>query len=615
MTQLNGDAAAVPRIGLEAYHFGRECEAGDTSGKRATAFPSGIAMASTFDVSLVWDVAHSTAIEVRANTNLEAKAINATHPSSSCFGPVSNLVRDSRWGRTNEMVGGESPTLGRVLSRSFTWGIQTGLKGGGEDRMVTTIAKHLNTYAGPEGHGYTFSGTTERFNVNAALTEREWRESYLPAFHGSVEAGVTGFMCSYSAITLLDHPERSYNTPACANKYLLDDVVRNEWNWTGFIMSDAGAPAFVGNVEIPKSEGHWHATNKTFGHRYAKNASDAAIKSLTAGLDLELTCCGAPAVMATIGASVRAGRIDEALIDKSLKRSMPVRFELGAMDPPATVAKNPYMQLDEKNVSTAARIALAGHVGKKAIVLLKNKQATLPLLPSEIGHGKTLCVLGPNANETLNMIGGYVTHHPDFVITPYQGLKKVFADAEVALLPGCSASQSTTACPTVDPALTNEMLSKCAAVVVVLGTTNDARSKNENGDACGCDGRGSVEGECCDRDNVRLPGAQLDLLQMVTKMTAAPVVLVTSNAGMVDLNWPEASTRVGAILHAPFLGMTAGQAIADTISGANAPAGRLPLTYYKNISDIDAMHHEINGTVHADYGLMPTPHRKGRTFR
>lgn len=107
----------MPRIGLQSYSFGRECEAGDTSGQRATAFPSGIAMASTFDVSLIWDVAHSTAIEVRANTNVEAKAQNLIHPSSSCFGPVSNLVRDSRWGRTNEMVGGESPSLGRVLVR------------------------------------------------------------------------------------------------------------------------------------------------------------------------------------------------------------------------------------------------------------------------------------------------------------------------------------------------------------------------------------------------------------------------------------------------------------------------------------------------------------------
>jgi beta-glucosidase len=129
------------------------------------------------------------------------------------------------------MLTGECPQLGRLMSRAFTWGMQQ--HNTSSARMLNTIAKHLNTYGGPEGTGYTFGSTAQRFNFEAKLTEREWREFFLPPFFGSSEAGVTGYMCSYSSITFTDHPERSSNTPACANRYMLHDVLRGEWNWTG----------------------------------------------------------------------------------------------------------------------------------------------------------------------------------------------------------------------------------------------------------------------------------------------------------------------------------------------------------------------------------------------
>ena len=385
MSLLQVSQPAVDRVGLPPYNFGRECERGDTSGKLGTAYPTGLALAGTFDVELIHAIAIATAVEVRGNVNADNR--NGTGDfGASCFGPVSNLVRDPRWGRAAEMITGECPQLGRVMSRAFTWGMQTRSDTDSSARMLNTIAKHLNTYGGPEGTGFTFGSTADRFNFEAKLSERAWREFFLPPFFGSAEAGVSGYMCSYSSITFTDHPERSNNAPSCANKYMLTDVIRKEWNWTGYILSDAGATAFVGKTQIGTPNGTswqhggqaWHESNKSFGHGYATSQADAAIKALDAGLDLELTCCGAPAVFPSLNESIKSGKIKEAVLDDSLRRTMPFRFELGQLDgqTPAAlkgVPQNAYASLGRANVSTPAMKALALTAAKRAVILLKNE--------------------------------------------------------------------------------------------------------------------------------------------------------------------------------------------------------------------------------------------------
>jgi beta-glucosidase len=191
---LGSASAAVPRLGLPSYNWGRECERGDVSGPAGTAYPTGLALGASFDVRMLHKVAAATALEVRGNINAAAAAAAAPVSGGSCFGPVSNLVRDSRWGRTAEMLTGEDPLLGRVLSRAFTWGMMgrppwaRQADPAGRYRMLITIAKHLNTYAGPEGWGYTFGPHAVRFNFEARLTEREWREFFLPAYVRSLLA-------------------------------------------------------------------------------------------------------------------------------------------------------------------------------------------------------------------------------------------------------------------------------------------------------------------------------------------------------------------------------------------------------------------------------------------
>jgi beta-glucosidase len=389
-------------------------------------------------------------------------------------------------------------------------------------------------------------------------------------------------MCSYSAITLTDHLDRSNNTPACANPYLLESITRGELGLHGYILSDAGAAAFTAEVEISPSAGHWHATNRTFGHGFAKSPADAAIKCIEAGLDLELTCCGAPEVYPTLVQSIVSGKISVELVDRALRRTLPFRFELGAMDPLDVQARNPYNRLDARNVSAPWMLGLARRAAERAIVLLKNTPIAravvdATVLPLSEGNlkDKVVCVIGPNANDTVAQMGGYVNQHPLYVSTPFVAMATRLTNVarEVRLLVGCS---NYTACPHFDL----PSIAECELSVVVLGLTNDARSKEENGDACGCPYGDAIEGECCDRQDVQLPGKQAELLDTVVSATAGrPVILVSINAGMLDLTAAKANPGVHSILNAAYLGMESGIALVNTLFGDANPAGRLPLTY------------------------------------
>ena len=185
-------APGVPRIGLGPYRFDQECERGAvTSGinKRplGTGFPTPLALGGTFNLSLIAAVARVSAIEVRAYYNIDRRSNLST--GGNCYAPVVNVVRDPRWGRIQEMLCGEDPLLGRIYSRTWTTAMQSGFNASSPYRIVTSVAKHLSTYGGPE------SGPVDRFAFNAVLDERTWRTTFIPAFRGSAEAGVDGFMC------------------------------------------------------------------------------------------------------------------------------------------------------------------------------------------------------------------------------------------------------------------------------------------------------------------------------------------------------------------------------------------------------------------------------------
>jgi beta-glucosidase len=556
---MGASPPAIARIGLPAFSYARECERGDTSGPRGTAYPSGAGLAASWDAELVASVASATAVEARANSN-------AHGGFSSCFGPVLNFVHDARWGRTAEMLGGEDVTLGGALAAAWVRGLQSHRAPAGapgeEYVAAVAVAKHLNAYSGPEGYGFTFGPFARRFSFEVALpSTRADREFFLPMFRAAVEAGCENAMSSYSAVTGAFGQQ---NVPASASSALLTSVFRGEWGAPGFVISDAGAVAFVGHVLIG---------GIPFGHGYAADDEGSAVAAVSAGLDIELTCCGAPAVFATLPAAVSSGRLAESDLDASLARSLRARFQLGVLD-----AGVPFAAWNDANVSTAADIALARAAADAGVVMLKNLGGLLPLDAASLA-GRTVAVIGPNANNSFAQLGGYVNTHPPFIVTPFDGLAAALPQARVLLDAACP----DTACETYSPTAV-ALAASADIVIAVLGTTGYYKpGANNESAACGCPQSNAIEGECCDRTDASLPGAQLPLLQALAAL-GKPLIVVLVSGGSLDVGWLDASPAVGAVLHAPFLGQSSGEAVSRVITGAVNPSARTTLTWYATLA-------------------------------
>ena len=554
---LQSDAPAISRIALPAYSIGRECERGDSSGPRATVFPSGAALAATWDADLVFAVARLTALEARANANTGGSN------SASCYGPVVNYIHDVRWGRTNEMLTGEDTTLGSVLGAAFVRGLQSWTEATpqGLRLAVTSTVKHLLSYSGPEGTGFTFGPEARRFGFNAVFTnERAWREFFHPVFRATARAGARGFMCSYSAFTTEDGALT--NSPACGSPELLADTVRGEWGFDGMVLSDAGAVVFIGLADIG---------GVVIGHNATHSDAASAVRAITAGCDIELTCCGAPAVYPTLTASVAGGALPAAAIDTALSRILRNRLELGELDPPASHA---WPAWGRANVTTPEMVALSADAAAAAIVLLKNEGGLLPLSAAAL-EGKTLALIGPLGDDAYGVIGGYANRNPPFVRTFLDGLREGFPLSAVAFHAACSDA----ACAAYN-ASALAVAAGADVVVAALGTTGFYKpGVNNESTACGCPVGNAIEGECCDRRDTELPGAQLALLQALAAL-GKPLVLVVNSGSVVSLRWPAAAPAVAAILHAPFLGMSAGVGLARVLTGATPPSGKTTLSWY-----------------------------------
>jgi beta-glucosidase len=543
-------APGAPRLGLGPYRYDEECMRGAvTSGvsKRplGTGVPTLLALAGTFNVSLLAAVGALGAREVRAYYNIDRRTAGLT-TTANCYAPVVNLVRDPRWGRAAEMAIGEDPTLGRVYARAWTAAMRGGAPGE-TARLVSSVCKHVGVYGGPEDVGGS------RFSFTAALDERSWREDFLPAFRGSAEAGADAFMCSYSAVTLTDAPGRLARTPDCASPYLLNTVLRGEWGWSGFVTSDANA---VDNV---------HST-----HGFANSTEGAAVAALAGGCDLELTCCGGAPAFPTLAAAVRGGRLPAAAVDAAVARVLRGRFAVGDLDPPAA---SPWAALNESDIYAPASLALAREAARQSVVLLANAPAAASRLPWQRAAlaGKTLCVAGPLANATHDFMGGYTSvPAPGGIVSPLAAFTAALAGGAVELVPGCAPGDST-ACAALQPALA-AALARCNAVVAVLGTSAYAPA--------GANGAPNAahEGEGKDRTTVALAGQQGALLAAL-RAAGVPLAVVIASGGMVDVGDAGAGD-MGALLAAPFGGQYAGDAIAAVVLGDVNPAARLTTTWY-----------------------------------
>jgi beta-glucosidase len=542
VSQMMNDAAAVERLGIPRYEWWNEALHGVARAGQATVFPQAIGLAATWDAPLMQRVADTISTEARAKNNeFTRRGERGRYKGLTFWSPNINIFRDPRWGRGQETYG-EDPYLTSRMGVAFVRGLQ-----GDDPKYLKVVAtpKHYAVHSGPE---------PERHGFDAKAFERDLRETYLPAFRATVtEAHAASVMCAYN---------RTNGEPCCANKSLLTDILRGEWGFKGYVVSDCGAITDI-----------WK------GHHFAGTEAEASALAVKAGTDL---ACGHE--YASLVKAVKDGLISEAEIDAALRRLLTARFRLGMFDPPELVA---YQRIPFSENDSPAHRELALRAARESVVLLKNEAGALPLKKDL----KTIAVIGPNADAPEVLLGNY-NGQPSKSVTPLEGIREKVSAATEVLYSAGAARPGVAAKPSDVTALRDDALLKARradAVVMVMGITPSVEGEEMKVNAEGFRGG--------DRTDIALPREQEDLIKAVRAL-GKPSVLVLLNGGALAVNW--ASENVPAIVEAWYPGEEGGAAIADALFGDYNPAGRLPVTFYRSVSQLPPFE---------DYSM------RGRTYR
>src|SRR2546426_2542381 len=373
VSQMMNAARPIQRLDIPEYEWWNEGLHGVARAGYATVFPQAIGLAATWDTNLMSQVADVISTEARAKHHEFARqGQRLRYEGLTFWSPNINIFRDPRWGRGQETYG-EDPYLTSRLGVAFVKGLQ-----GNDPRYLKVVAtpKHYAVHSGPE---------PERHAFDAKVYERDLRETYLPAFRATVmEAQAASVMCAYN---------RTNTEPCCANKKLMTDILRKEWGFDGYVVSDCGAISDI-----------WK------GHQFANSEAEASALGVKAGTDV---ACGRED--ASLIEAAKNGLISEAEIDVALKRLMTARFRLGMFDPPEMV---PYARIPFSENDSPEHRALSRKAAQESIVLLKNENNTLPLKKDV----KTIAVIGPNADAPEVLVGNY-SGRPSKSFTPLAGIR------------------------------------------------------------------------------------------------------------------------------------------------------------------------------------------------
>ena len=680
-SQLVNQARAIPRLNVPSYDWWSEALHGVAS-KGTTEFPEPVGLAATFDVPRIHEMATYVGIEGRVkHMQFEREGHSNIFEGLDFWAPNVNIFRDPRWGRGQETYG-EDPFLSGRLAVAFVTGMQ------GDDphyyRVIST-PKHFAVHSGPE--------PTRHF-ADVDVSKHDELDTYTPAFRAAVVDGHAGsVMCAYNAIN---------GEPACANQFLLQDLLRGSWGFQGYVVSDCDA-----------------VRNIFRDHHYRPTQPQASAISLERGMDNECIDFGKvkddhdyrPYIEA-----VQQGYLSESAVDTALIRLFTARMRLGMFDPPDMV---PYTKIDEHELDSAAHRTFALQLANESMVLLKN-DGVLPLKPTQ-----RILLVGPLAEQTDVLLGNY-NGQPTKIVSVLEGMKAEFPNAKITYVPGTQflsnkgtpvpASLLTTMDgkpgleakyrrgspfegnmtpvtsrvePEIDltesnlPALAKDTeslnvdwtgyLTPPQSGDYLIGTKGDGFARVSVDDKRVAQGWGDgthmgqvhlekgqrvkldvsygfprhddkpglqlvwapvnnapdpaavaaaknadvviavvgitsrLEGEEMpvnqpgflggDRTNIEMPKPEEDLVQAVAG-TGKPLVVVLMNGSALGVNWEKA--HASAILEAWYSGEEGGAAVAETLSGKNNPAGRLPVTFYKDVSQLP--HFE-------DYTMQ------GRTYR
>ena len=538
-SQLRYNAPAIERLNIPAYNWWNEALHGVARGGTATMFPQAIGMAAMFDDEFLQKIADIISTEGRAKYNEAVKhGDHDIYKGLTFWSPNINIFRDPRWGRGHETYG-EDPYLTGRLGVAFIKGLQ----GEGKYLKAAACAKHYAVHSGPESLRHEF---------DAIASQKDMWETYLPAFEECVVEGkVESVMGAYN---------RTNGEPCCGSYTLLQDILREKWKFEGHVVSDC-----------------WAIRDFHTRHFVTSTAPESAALALKAGCDLN---CGNTYLHML--QALEENLITEEDITRAAVRLFTTRIKLGMFDE-CEYDNIPYSVVDCKEHNEVALEA-----ARKSLVLLKNDG----ILPLNKDKNKSIGVIGPNANSRLALKGNYYGT-PSRYITILEGIQDYVEDDDIRVYysEGCHLYEDR-----VEPlAQKHDRIAEALTVaehsdVVILCLGLDETLEGEEGDT----GNFSASG---DKKDLNLPQVQQNLLEKVVAV-GKPTILLLSTGSAMGINF--ADEKCNAIIQTWYPGARGGQAVAECLFGGFSPAGKLPVTFYRNVDDLPEF---------TDYTM------KGRTYR
>ncbi len=536
--QMMHNTPTIERLGIPPYSYWNEALHGVGRSGVATVFPQAIGLGATFDSDLAYRVSSAISDEARAMHNAaKAKGYHKQYGGLTFWTPNINIFRDPRWGRGQETYG-EDPFLTSIIGSAFVRGLQ-----GDNDKYLKTAAcaKHFAVHSGPEKLRHEF---------NAVATKQDMWETYLPAFEALVDTGVEAVMCAYNSTN---------GDPCCANNYLISEVLRDQWQFQGHVLSDCWAI-----VDFFDQEN---------GHGVVSTPAEAAALAVKSGVSLN---CGS--TYPALTEAVESGLITESEIDEQLAILLRTRFKLGLFDP---AGSNPYDNISGNVVNSEKHRNLAREVAQKGIVMLKNNG----VLPLKNDLSKYF-VTGPNANNADILLGNYYGVNPRLV-TVLEGIANVVDPAsQLQYRVGALLDR-----PNINPQdWATGNAGNSDVTIAVLGITN--LLEGEEGESIASPTFG-------DRLDYNLPQNQIDFLKKLRDAAGErPIVAVITGGSPINL--AEVHELADAVLMIWYPGEEGGNAVADILFGKVSPSGRLPITFPKSLDQLPP---------YEDYSM------KGRTYK
>jgi beta-glucosidase len=484
-----------------------------------TIFPIPLAEAAS------WDTAAIRLSARIAATEASAVGVHWT------FAPMVDIARDPRWGRVMEGAG-EDPFLGSCIATARVKGFQG--NGLGSTDAVMACAKHFAAYGAAVG-GRDYN------SVDMSL--QQLHNIYLPAFKAAVDAGAATLMNAFNDLN---------GIPATSNKYLQRDILKGQWNFKGFVVSD------------------WGSIGETINHGYAKNNYEAAMHAINAGSDMDME---SRAYKENVAQLIKDGKVKLNVVDDAVKRILKKKFELGLFDNPYKFCKK---EREQEQFNNATHLEAAKVMAEKSIVLLKNENGLLPLSKAKLPDGrqaKTIAIIGPYAKSVGDNLGFWSYQWPDDtarVVSLYDGIKnKLGNSTNLLYAKGCNSNDKDTSGFAEAIAIAKN------ADVVIISVGED----------------GNKSGEAKSRSSIGFEGMQENLVKAVSA-TGKPIVVLINAGRPLIFNWT--ADNVPAILYTWWLGTKAGDAMANVLFGDYNPSAKLPMSFPRTEGQIPIYYNYLN---------------------